>query len=136
MALRSAWELQRYFAPVSREWRSGMSSRTPRGKPLNPVDLISLSGPTITAPTRRPLSLLQWAIWWASIMKRWSQVLENIRYPRSQRLALWADDDGRLQIGGAGTNRRMARGGVTLPQFLAPTLATAGMSSRGARKQS
>ena len=56
-----------------------MSSRTPRGKPLKPVDLISRSGPTITAPTRRPLSLLQWAIWWASNMKRWSQLLENIR---------------------------------------------------------
>jgi hypothetical protein len=29
--------------------------------------------------------LLQWAIWWASIMKRWSQVLENIECPRSKR---------------------------------------------------
>src|SRR6516165_4149736 len=85
MALRSAWELQRYLAPVSRACRSSMSSRTPRGKPVKPVDLISLSGPTITEPTRRPLSLLQWAIWWASIMKRWSQVLENIECPRSKR---------------------------------------------------
>src|ERR1700676_1357589 len=78
MALRSAWELQRYFAPVSRECRASTSSRTPRGKPLKPVDLISLSGPTITAPTRRPFSLLQRAIWCASSMNRWSQALENI----------------------------------------------------------
>src|SRR6476646_7315211 len=141
MALRSAWELQRCLAPVSREWRSGMSSRTPRGKPLKPVDLISLSGPTITAPTRRPLSLLQWAIWWASIMKRWSQVLENIECPRSKRsctptfrrsftlpagaasadrLRFGADDHGRLQIGHAATNRRIGPQRSEVAAVLAP----------------
>src|SRR5262249_27868572 len=53
-------------------------SRTPRGKPLKPVDLISLSGPTMTAPTRRPFSLLQRAISCASSMNLSSQALENI----------------------------------------------------------
>src|SRR5271170_2803096 len=113
-----------------------MSSRTPRGKPLKPVDLISLSGPTITAPTRRPLSLLQWAIWWASIMKRWSQVLENIECPRSKRSCSipgsvmlhagtasgnrcpdGADGHGRLQIGDAATNRGIGRDGIILPDL-------------------
>src|SRR5215471_14519432 len=88
IALRSAWELQRYFAPVSRQCLASTSSRTPRGNPLKPVDLISLSGPTTTAPTRRPFSLLQRAIWCASSMNLSSQVLENIviLIPSSVRL--------------------------------------------------
>jgi hypothetical protein len=40
--------------------------------------------------------LLQWAIWWASIIKRWSQVLENIECPRSNTAC----------AGGAPGNRR------------------------------
>src|SRR5713101_3565760 len=88
MALRSAWELHRYLAPVSRQCLASTSSRTPRGKPLKPVDLISLSGPTMTAPTRRPFSLLQRAISCASSMNLSSQALENIanQVLRSARL--------------------------------------------------
>src|SRR5262244_3745816 len=78
IALRSALELHRYLAPVSRQCLASTSSRTPRGKPLKPVDLISLSGPTMTAPTRRPFSLLQRAISCASSMNLSSQALENI----------------------------------------------------------
>src|SRR5260370_8183717 len=81
MALRSAWELHRYLAPVSRQCLASTSSRTPRGKPLKPVDLISLSGPTTTAPTRRPFSLLQRAISCATSMNLSSQPLENIANP-------------------------------------------------------
>jgi hypothetical protein len=61
----SAWQLQIYLAPVKRECRSSRSSRTPRGRPLNPVERTSLSGPTITAPTRRPFSILHDAKWCA-----------------------------------------------------------------------
>jgi hypothetical protein len=75
IAFCSAWQLQTYLAPVAREWRSSMSSRTPRGSPLKPVERTSLSGPTITAPTCRPFSVLQVAKWCANSINRSSHFL-------------------------------------------------------------
>lgn len=76
IAFLSACSVHLYLA--GRWCRSSTSSSTPRGKPLNPVDRNSLFGPTITQPTPRLRSLLQWAISRARLIQRESQFSSDL----------------------------------------------------------
>mmetsp|Transcript_8261 Transcript_8261/g.19431 ORF Transcript_8261/g.19431 Transcript_8261/m.19431 type:complete len:210 (+) Transcript_8261:74-703(+) len=68
IAFSSAWQMSGYFR--LRSSSLSLLSAMPLGRPLKPVERISLSFPTITHPTTVEGSLLHWAIYEDSARNR------------------------------------------------------------------